>query len=158
MSPAFEAAIATTVPTVSTAARAPGSTQPAATNTDAVPISVTSAMPDVGCELTPTIPTMRAATVTNRSPNTPTPAAQIARRGRSMSPANTPGTSPVTSTTIAMPPITNEPGRSRSVRSPVPSPAPPRSPPITARNAPIIDGRLRASVRMPAVATAPAPM
>ena len=53
-----------------------GSVQPAAAKTDAMPRSVTSVMPDVGCDDTPTMPTMRAATVTNRTPKTPTPAAQ----------------------------------------------------------------------------------
>ncbi len=58
-----------------------------------------------------------------------------------------------------MPPKTNQPGRSRSVRArpPVCAP-PPRTPRITAANAPAIVGRFFSTVRMPAVATAPAPM
>jgi len=48
MSPAFEAATATMVPTVSTAARAPGSVQPAAAKTAATPSSVTSVIPENG--------------------------------------------------------------------------------------------------------------
>ena len=99
MSPALLAAIATMVPTVRTPARAPASIQPAAAKTEAVPSSVTSAMPEVGCEETPTIPTMRAATVTNSTPKTPTPAASTARCTGAMSPAKTPGTRPATSTT-----------------------------------------------------------
>ncbi len=43
MSPALEAATATIVPTVSTAARAPGSVQPAAAKTEATPSSVPQA-------------------------------------------------------------------------------------------------------------------
>src|SRR5262245_38650662 len=103
MSPALDAAMATMVPTVSTAARAPGSVQPAAAKTDATPSSVTSVMPEVGCDDTPTMPTMRAATVTNSTPKTPTPAAQTARGRGAMSPANTPGTNPAINTTAAMP-------------------------------------------------------
>ncbi len=160
MSPALLAAIATMVPTVSTPARAPSSTQPAAAKIDAVPSSVTSVMPDVGCDDTPTIPTIRAATVTNSTPKKPTPAASTARCGALMSPANTPGTRPATSTTTAMPPSTNEPGRSRSVRSTVPDDVEsgPCMPFATAANAPTIVGSPRSTVRMPAVATAPAPM
>ena len=71
MSPALLAAIATIVPTVSTPARAPASTQPAAAKIDAVPSSVTSAIPEVGCDDTPTMPTIRAATATNSTPNNP---------------------------------------------------------------------------------------
>ncbi len=119
MSPALLAAIATIVPTVSTPARAPGSTHPIAANTEAVPSNVTSVMPDVGCEETPTMPTMRAATATNSTPNRPTPVASTARCTKLMSPAKTPGTSPATSTTVATPPNTKDAGRSRSVRSTV---------------------------------------
>ena len=79
MSPAFEAAMATTVPTVSTAARSARLVQPDAANTVAVPSKVTRAMPEVGCEVTPTMPTMRAATATKSRPKRPTPAAQTMR-------------------------------------------------------------------------------
>ena len=160
MSPALLAATATMVPTVSTPACAPGPTQPAAANTEAVASRVTSVMPEVGCEDTPTMPTMRAATVTNSTPNTPTPAARTARCSALISPANTPGTRPATSTTKATPPSTRPPGRSRSVRSTGPAPAPPlpRTPRATATNAPAMVGSPRSTVRMPAVATAPAPM
>ena len=118
MSPALDAAIATMVPTVRTAARAPVSVQPAAAKTEATPSSVTSVMPDVGCDETPTIPTMRAATATKRTPKTPTPAAQTARGSGPMPPAKTPGTRAATRTTATMPPTTKPPGRSRSVRRP----------------------------------------
>src|SRR5215467_7070343 len=99
MSPAFETATATIVPTVRTAARAPGSVQPAAANTSATPNSVTRVIPDTGCDDTPTIPTIRAATVTKRMPNTPTPAAHTARCRGLMSLAKTPGTNAATATT-----------------------------------------------------------
>ena len=121
----------------------PASTHPAAAKTEAVPRSVTSAMPEVGWEETPTIPTIRAATVTKSTPKTPTPAASTARCSGAMSPAKTPGTSPATSTTVATPPNTNAAGRSRSVRST--GPAVPRAsrrrPRATARKAPAIVGR-----------------
>ncbi len=57
----------------------PVSVQPAAANTEAMPSRVTSVMPEVGCDDTPTMPTMRAATVTNSMPKIPEPAAQMAR-------------------------------------------------------------------------------
>ena len=160
MSPALLAAIATIVPTVRTPALAPASTQPAAAKMDAVPRRVTSAMPEVGCDETPTMPTIRAATVTNSTPKTPTPAASTARCTGAMSPAKTPGTRPATSTTTATPPNTNAAGRSRSVRSAGPTVplASRRRPRATARKAPAIVGRPRRTVRIPAVATAPAPM
>src|SRR5687768_6286738 len=99
MSPAFEAATATIVPTVKTAARAESSVHQAAAKTDATPSSVMSVIPDVGCDDTPTMPTMRAATATKRTPKTPTPAAQTARCNGVILPANTPGTIAAVSTT-----------------------------------------------------------
>ena len=164
MSPAFDAAIATIVPTVRTAARAFPSVQPAAAKSDAIAISVTSVMPDVGCEETPTMPTMRAATATKRTPKTPTPAAQTARGSGPMWPAEDPG---------------HERGREDDERDAaeheaagqvavrardasggiaLAPPRPPRTPFTTARNAPAIVGKFLRTVRMPAVATAPAPM
>src|SRR5205085_4093991 len=107
--PALDAAMATIVPTVRTAARAFASVQPAAAKTVATPRSVTSAMPDVGCEETPTMPTMRAATATKRTPKIPTPAAQTARGSGPMPPAKTPGTSAQTATTDATATATKEP-------------------------------------------------
>ena len=47
---------------------------------------------------------------------------RIARCSGAMSPANTPGTRPATSTTSATPPNTKLPGRSRSVRAVAPPP------------------------------------
>ena len=92
MSPALEAATATIVPTVSTAAPRRRLGPAAAAKTEATPSSVTRVIPEMGCEETPTIPTIRAATVTKRMPKTPTPAAHTARCRRSISPAKTPGT------------------------------------------------------------------
>ena len=161
MSPALLAAMATIVPTVRTPARAAPSVQPAAANTVAVPRRVTRVIPDVGCEETPTMPTMRAATATKRTPKTPTPAESTARWSGAMFPAKTPGTTPATSTTRPMPPTTNHGGRSRSVRGTGPSAAdvPARLiPRATAVKAPHMVGSPRATVRSPAVATAPAPM
>ena len=161
MSPALLAAIATIVPTVSTPARAPASTQPAAAKTDAVPSSVTSAMPDVGCDETPTMPTMRAATVTNSTPKTPTPAAQHRALQRRHVPGEDAGheagdehddrdaAEHEAGGQVAV-------GRARPRRR-VAVPRR-RSPRATARKAPAIVGSPRSTVRMPAVATAPAPM
>src|SRR5258706_14063114 len=160
MSPAFEAATATIVPTVRTAARAAGSVHPAAANTDATPSSVTSVMPEVGCEDTPTIPTMRAATVTKRSPKTATPAAQTARGSGPIPPAKMPGTKAAAAITNRIAPRTKGPGRSRSVAAPVaasdrrlrerPRATPAKAPPIV--------GRFFTTGSSPATATAPAPM
>src|SRR3954462_9441473 len=65
MSPAFDAAMQTTVPTVRIAARADGSVQPHKTKITATPRSVTSVIADVGLEDTPMRPTMRDDTTTN---------------------------------------------------------------------------------------------
>src|SRR5262249_49665395 len=156
---AFDAAIATIVPTVRTAARAEGSLHPAAAKTEATPRRVTSVIPDVGCEETPTIPTMRAATVTKRRPKTATPAAQTARGRGPMSPAKTPGASAATATTKAIAPSTKVPGRSRSVETATKDPAARflESPRTTPANAPPIVGRFWTPVNKPATATAPAP-
>ena len=164
MSPALEAATATMVPTVSTAARAPTSVQPKAAKTLAVPRRVTSVIPEVGCDDTPMMPTMRAATETNSTPKIPTPRPQIARWSVPSSLPKTCGTSPETRTTTSTPPRTKMPGRSRSRsgESPASSADPglrlPRSPRVTASTERVIAGRLRSTVRMPATATAPAPM
>ena len=160
MSPALEAAMATMVPTVSTAARAPPSTHPAAAKMEATPSSVTRVMPEVGWEETPTMPTMRAATATKSTPKTPTPAAQTMRGTRPMFPAKIPGTKAAVRTTKAMPPTTKDPGRSRSVsKRAIVLPDESRDTPLAmAAKAPTIVGRFLSTVRMPAVATAPAPM
>src|SRR5262245_20807181 len=161
MSPAFEAAIATTVPTVRTAAIAPGPVQPWYANTVATPSSVTSVMPDVGCDDTPTIPTMRAATATNRSPKIPTPAAQIARCSGVSALPNTPGTSAATTITNVTPTTITAGDRSRSVSATSAWATRARDPVRslnTADSAAHMVGRPAMTVRIPAVATAPAPM
>src|SRR3954462_8286957 len=112
MSPALEAAMATTVPAVTTAAFASGAVQPKPAKHVATPSSVISVMPEVGCDETPTRPTMRAATATKRTPKIATPAAQTARCGNERSPAKTPGTSAQVIGTNAMAVTTNQPGRS----------------------------------------------
>src|SRR5688500_8934753 len=70
MSPAFDAATQTTVPTVITVALVVGPTAPSARNASAVPISVISAIAEVGFDETPITPTSRELTGTNRNPNT----------------------------------------------------------------------------------------
>src|SRR6185503_3764076 len=154
------AAMQTTVPTVRMAARAEGSLQPRATNTMETPRSVTSVMPDVGFELTPMRPTIRDDTTTNARPKIATPRAAT-RRGRAgMFPARSPGTANSVTTTSAGPRTTTQPGTSRSVLGTAPASAtsPPRSPLRTATSDEYMVGRERATVTIPAAATAPAPM
>ena len=117
-------------------------------------------MPDVGFDDTPTIPTMRDATATNIRPKIATPAAQMARASGPMFPANTPGTRAAIRTTATMAPATNDPGRSRSVAGVLACEAPPLVPRLRATdaNALTMVGMFFATVMMPAVATAPAPM
>src|SRR5262245_27006933 len=161
MSPAFEAAIATTVPTVRTAAIAPGPVHPSYANTVATPSNVTSVIPDVGCDDTPTIPTMRAATATNKSPKIPTPAAHTARCSGVSALPNTPGTSAAVAMTNATPTTITTGDRSRSVSATSAAALTARDPSSslnTADNAPHMVGRPAMTVRIPAVATAPAPM
>src|SRR5262245_28552066 len=79
MSPAFDAATQTTVPTVSTAACAATPFQPSATKMPAVPASVISAIAEVGFDDTPITPTRRDDTGTNRKPNSATPSAAAQR-------------------------------------------------------------------------------
>src|SRR3954447_12546273 len=68
MSPAFDAAMQTTVPTVRMAARADGSFQPHSTKMTETPRSVTSVIAEVGFDDTPIRPTMRDDTTTNATP------------------------------------------------------------------------------------------
>src|SRR5919106_314013 len=90
MSPAFEAAMHTTVPTVRIAARAEGSVQPQRTKTRATPSRVTRVMPEVGLDDTPIRPTMRDETTTKRAPKLPPPGAAGGRGGNGMPPAGRP--------------------------------------------------------------------
>ena len=145
--------MATTVPAVSTAALASGPVQPKTAKTVATPSSVISVMPEVGCEETPTMPTIRAATATNSTPKIATPIAQTARGRRPIDPAKMPGTAKQASGTNAMAPKTKAGGRSRSLSTPEE-----RSPRATAAKAPAMAGRPRNTVSSPATATAPAPM
>jgi hypothetical protein len=59
----LEAAPATIVPAVSTAARAPGAVQSATAKTAATPSSVTNVIPETSGEVTPTIPTWTLASI-----------------------------------------------------------------------------------------------
>ena len=160
MSPALDAAMQTTVPTVRIAARAEGSVQPQATNTTDTPSSVTSAMPEVGLDETPMRPTMRDETTTNASPKIATPQAATKRGPALMPPASRPGMANSAITTRAGPASTIQPGTSRSVRGTACSvpPLPLRSPAMTAARERYMVGIERATVTMPASATAPAPM
>src|SRR5947207_666828 len=79
MSPAFDAAMQTTVPTVRIAARADGSRQPRRTKTTETPRSVTSVIADVGFDETPINPTIRDETTTNAIPKIATPIAATNR-------------------------------------------------------------------------------
>src|SRR5512138_1235784 len=163
MSPALDAATATIVPTVRTAARAAGSVQPAAAKIEATPSRVTSVMPEVGCEETPTIPTILAATVTKRRPKTATPAALTARGSGPMPPAKMPGIKAAAAITKRIAPTTKDPGRSRSDTGAAPGDLTSLRrfrgrPRTTPANAPAIVGRFLTTVSTPATATAPAPM
>src|SRR4030081_345969 len=101
MSPAFDAAIQTTVPTVRIAARAEGSVQPHNTKTTDAPRSVTSVIAEVGFDETPIKPTMREETTTKQTPKIATPS-DATRRGPSpMFPASNPGTATSVITTAA---------------------------------------------------------
>ena len=71
---------------------------PAAAKSEATPRSVTSVMPEVGWEETPTIPTMRAATVTNSTP-------------KKISPSRWPSTAALMRSTISAEDTSALPGR-----------------------------------------------
>src|SRR5258708_19136009 len=80
MSPAFDAAIQTTVPTVRIAARAEGSVQPQSTKTTDAPSNVTSVIAEVGFDETPISPTMSDDTTTKQTPHIATPMAATSTR------------------------------------------------------------------------------
>src|SRR3954469_5561874 len=109
MSPAFDAAMQTTVPTVRIAARADGSRQPRRTKTTDTPRSVTSVMAEVGFDETPIRPTMRDDTTTKQTPKTATPMAATRRGTNAMLPANNPGTATSVITTAAGTAMTTHP-------------------------------------------------
>src|SRR5688572_6867223 len=116
MSPAFDAAIQTTVPTVRIAARAEGSVQPSRTKTTETPSRVTSVIAEVGFDDTPIRPTMRDETTTKATPKIATPSAATTRGTKDMLPAKRPGTATSVSTTSAGTATTIQAGMSRSVR------------------------------------------
>src|SRR5712691_1037282 len=170
MSPAFDAATHTTVPTVRIAARADGSVHPRSTNTAETPRRVTSVIAEVGFDETPISPTMREETTKKHTPKIATPSALTRRGPKDMLPARRPGTATSVMTTRAGTSATKIGGMSRSVR---PSdvgptlesalsdwrvgPTPPRRPFTTALNELHIVGSARATATIPAAATAPAP-
>ena len=130
--------IATMVPTVSTPARAFASTQPAAprTPTDAVPSSVTSAIPEVGCEA-PRRRCRRSAPRPRRTARRRVRRRREHRRAASdpSRPRTRRAPAPV-STTIAMPPSTNDPaGRGQCDRCRRRAAPPPLTPRATAPKA-----------------------
>jgi hypothetical protein len=158
MSPAFDAATQTTVPTVSTAARASRSRQPSRKKTADVPASVISAIADVGFDDTPIHPTRREDTGTNRNPNSATPSAAKILPWSGRWPAKRSGIVASATTSRAMPSRSTGAGRSRSVRSPPPAALFLLNPEATAANERTIVGAVRHTVTSAAAATAPAPM
>jgi len=70
VSPAMDAAMQTDVPTMSAVAFPAMSVHPIRKNTRLVPSSVAMVMPDVGFDVTPISPTMRALTVTKKNAKT----------------------------------------------------------------------------------------
>src|SRR3954447_6158837 len=115
MSPAFDAAMQTTVPTVRIAARADGSCQPRSTNTTETPSSVTSVIAEVGFEETPIKPTMRDDTTTKQTPKIATAIAAIRRGTSDILPASRPGTATRVTMTASGTTATTHAGTSRSV-------------------------------------------
>ena len=162
MSPALEAAMATIVPTVRTAAcRVRRRSSPRQRRRRPPPSSVTSVIPEAGCDDTPTMPTIRAATATNRMPNTPTPAAHTARCRGTHFAAEDPGHQAGHGHDQDDPAMTTLPGRSRSVALPAPR-LRSRTPPFrqAANDGEESPGHRRRACRataemIPAVATAP---
>src|SRR3989442_570059 len=153
MSPAFEAAMQTTVPTVRIAARAEGSRHPSATKTTETPNNVTSVIADVGFDETPIKPTILEETTTKQIPKIATPSAAINRAMKGMLPARRFGTATRVTITAIGTTTTTQPGTSRSVRSSdaaVVDDA--RSPLTTARNDVTIVGSARATATRPAAA------
>src|SRR6185437_4014213 len=161
VSPAFDAAMQTTPPTVIASAPKAGAVQPLTRKTAAVAISVAIVMPDTGDADEPTMPTMRAETVTNKNPKTtiridaarfapqPTcaPGTGLNTRNRNISTAST-----------ALPPKTTLGGRSCSMREGFAAPslaAPFFKPCVSALT---MVGSVRISVISPDAATAPAPI
>ena len=159
MSPAIDAATATTVPTVSAAALPKSSVQPSRAKSIEVPKSATIVIPDVGLEVTPTMPTMRDDTVTKRNAKAAMQTAPIPLIQNGPPSPMACGRIAMSAMTMAAAPKTKDIGRSRSVRS-FPSAGTPRrmisfTPILSEFHIVGID---LMTVRIPANATAPAPM
>src|SRR6185503_1616318 len=118
MSPAFDAAMQTTVPTVRIAARADGSLQPSITKITDTPSTVTSVIADVGLEETPISPTIRDDTTTKHTPKIATPIAATSRGPNDMFPAKRFGTKARVKMTASGTTTTTHGGTSRSRSSP----------------------------------------
>jgi hypothetical protein len=143
----------TTAPTQSAMGPYSFPVQPSATNTRHVTIRVAIVIPEIGLDDVPMRPVMRDDTVTKRNPKTMTRIAArklpcigiFGARARKIARSSDP-----TSTKII--------GRSRSVRTTAPLPAPAPKPFRPSRAEPRIVGSVRPSVMSPAASTAPAPM
>jgi hypothetical protein len=118
VSPAFEAAMQTMPPMVIARAPKAGAVQPLTRKIAAVAMRVAMVMPETGEALEPTMPTIRAETVTKRKPKSTTrkEAARLAK-----APTWAPGTGLNSRKTQSRrtrrtePPRTTDQGRSRSV-------------------------------------------
>ena len=151
----------TTPPTVMARAPKAGAVQPLTRKIAEVAISVAMVMPETGDADDPTMPTMRADTVTNRKPNTTiSSAAAMLASG----PTYAPGTGlncrkrNISTMSTALPPKTTLGGRSCSVR--MGSAAASLLPLLRMAwlSAPTMVGSVRISVISPEQATAPAPI
>ncbi len=161
MSPEFAAAMQTTPPMVMASAPKAGAVQPLTRKMAEVAMRVAMVMPETGEADEPTMPTMRAETVTKRNPKTTMSSAAAAlARG----PTYAPGTGlnwrkrNISRMRTALPPKTTMGGRSCSVRSGSAAASllvPLRKPCVSALK---IVGSVRMRVMSPAAATAPAPM
>src|SRR5439155_18275473 len=145
MSPAFDAAIHTTVPTVRIAARADGSRHPRATKMTETPRSVTSVIAEVGLDETPIRPTILDDTTTKQMPKIATPSAAMRRGANVMLPAKRFGTATNVMTTTIGTTTTTHAGTSRSVDDSGGPLSSARMPRTTARNELHIVGNARAT-------------
>ncbi len=161
MSPAIEAAMATTAPIDSAATLPVSSVQPSATKMRLVPSSVAMVIPEVGFDVTPTSPTMRLDTVTKKKAKIATSSAPSTRTENDSMNPKTCGATARNRTTVSTPIPTKLSGRSSSVRliaaPTVVASRRARSPRSPSLNEVMIIGVERSSVVIPAVATAPAP-
>ena len=161
VSPAFDAAMQTTLPMVIASTPNAGAVQPCTKKIAEVAISVAIVIPETGLAELPMSPTIRDATVTKRNPKTTT--SREAARFASQ-PTCAPGTglkvrkTNMITTSSADPPITTLMGRSSSVRTAAAFAPLPFRFFIPERSALTIVGIVFSSVISPAAATAPAPM